>query len=63
MERFTVPRQVMVGVGELLTVPTINLLLLGYLPIANSPAEHTQQFRDMIARWTDVIDRANIKIE
>ncbi len=28
-----VPRQVMVSPGELLTVPTINLLLLGYLPM------------------------------
>ncbi|WP_230530361.1 glycosyltransferase [Microvirga roseola] len=28
-----VPRQVMVSLGELLTVPTINLLLLGYLPM------------------------------
>ncbi|MDF2689789.1 MAG: glycosyl transferase [Microvirga sp.] len=28
-----VPRQIMGSLGELLTVPTINLLLLGYLPI------------------------------
>jgi hypothetical protein len=28
-----VPRQVMVSLGELLTVPSINLLLLGYLPM------------------------------
>jgi hypothetical protein len=28
-----VPRQVMKSLGELLTVPTINMLLLGYLPI------------------------------
>ncbi|WP_262298531.1 glycosyltransferase [Microvirga sesbaniae] len=28
-----VPRQIMVTLGELLTVPTINLLLLGYLPM------------------------------
>ncbi|MGO4388439.1 glycosyltransferase family 2 protein [Microvirga sp. 2YAF29] len=28
-----VPRQIMSSLGELLTVPTINLLLLGYLPI------------------------------
>ena len=39
------------------------LAALGYIPIANSAAEHTQQFRDLIARWTEVIDRANIKIE
>ena len=29
-----VPRQVMQGLGEFLTVPMINLLLIGYLPIA-----------------------------
>jgi cellulose synthase/poly-beta-1,6-N-acetylglucosamine synthase-like glycosyltransferase len=28
-----VPRQIMISLGELLTVPTINLLLLGYLPM------------------------------
>jgi cellulose synthase/poly-beta-1,6-N-acetylglucosamine synthase-like glycosyltransferase len=28
-----VPRQIMISPGELLTVPTINLLLLGYLPM------------------------------
>ena len=28
-----VPRQIMRSLGELLTVPTINLLLLGYLPM------------------------------
>jgi cellulose synthase/poly-beta-1,6-N-acetylglucosamine synthase-like glycosyltransferase len=28
-----VPRQIMITLGELLTVPTINLLLLGYLPM------------------------------
>jgi len=39
------------------------LAALGFIPIANSAAEHTQQFRDAIARWTDVIDKANIKIE
>jgi tripartite-type tricarboxylate transporter receptor subunit TctC len=39
------------------------LAALGFIPIANSPAEHTQQFRAAIARWTDVIDKANIKIE
>ena len=39
------------------------LAALGFLPIANGAAEHTQQFRDMIARWTDVIDQAKIKVE
>lgn len=39
------------------------LAALGFIPIANSPAEHTRQFRDAIARWTEVIDKANIKVE
>jgi tripartite-type tricarboxylate transporter receptor subunit TctC len=39
------------------------LAALGYLPIANSVPEHTQQFRDMVARWTDVIDKAKIQTE
>jgi len=39
------------------------LTALGYLPIANAPADHTEQFRAMIARWTDVIDKAKIQIE
>ena len=39
------------------------LAALGYLPIANSVAEHTQQFRDMVARWTDVIEKAKIHTE
>ncbi|HUN68580.1 MAG TPA: tripartite tricarboxylate transporter substrate binding protein [Burkholderiales bacterium] len=39
------------------------LAALGYLPIANSVPEHTQQFRDMVARWTDVIEKAKIQTE
>ncbi len=39
------------------------LAALGFIPIANSAAEHTRQFRDAIARWTEVIDKANIKVE
>lgn len=39
------------------------LAALGFLPIANSVPEHTQQFRDMVARWTDVIDKAKIQAE
>ena len=39
------------------------LAALGYLPIANSSLEHTQQMQAMIARWTDVIDRLKIAPE
>jgi len=39
------------------------LAALGFLPIANSAQEHNQQFRAMIARWTEVIDKAKIRIE
>ncbi len=39
------------------------LAALGYLPIANTPEEHTRQMHAMIARWTEVIDKAKIKIE
>ena len=39
------------------------LASLGFLPIANSHQEHTQQMQSMIARWTDVIDRLKITSE
>ena len=39
------------------------LAALGYLPIANSSLEHTQQMQTMIARWTDVIDKLKIAPE
>ena len=39
------------------------LAALGYLPIANTPQEHTQQMQSMIARWTDVIDKLKINAE
>lgn len=39
------------------------LAALGYLPIANSAPEHTQQFRNMVVRWTDVIEKAKIQAE
>ena len=39
------------------------LATLGYLPIANSPEEHTRQMHAMVARWTEVIDKAGIKTE
>jgi tripartite-type tricarboxylate transporter receptor subunit TctC len=39
------------------------LAALGFLPIANTPAEHTQQMQAMIARWTEVIDKLKITTE
>ncbi len=39
------------------------LATLGYLPIANSPEEHTRQMHAMVARWAEVIDKAGIKTE
>lgn len=39
------------------------LASLGYLPLANTYQEHTQQIQAMIARWTDVIERLKIKAE
>jgi tripartite-type tricarboxylate transporter receptor subunit TctC len=39
------------------------LAALGFIPIANAAAEHSQQLRDMVARWTEVIDKAGIKVE
>jgi len=35
----------------------------GFIPIANSPQEHTRQMREMIARWIDVIERAKIRVD
>lgn len=39
------------------------LAALGYLPLANTPQEHTQQMNAMIARWTEIIDRGKITAE
>ena len=39
------------------------LATLGYLPIANTPEEHTKQMHAMVARWTEVVDKAGIKTE
>ena len=39
-----VPRQIMRSLGELLTVPAINLLLLGYLPMALMRKSHDPGF-------------------
>jgi tripartite-type tricarboxylate transporter receptor subunit TctC len=36
---------------------------LGYIPIANSPEEHTAQFRAMVEQWTTVIEKAKIQVE
>lgn len=39
------------------------LAALGFLPIANSAPESTQQFRAMITRWSDLVERAKIQVE
>ena len=39
------------------------LAALGFLPIANTQQEHTQQMQTMIARWTDVIEKLKITTE
>jgi tripartite-type tricarboxylate transporter receptor subunit TctC len=36
---------------------------LGFSPIANSPQEADAQWHALVQQWTDVIDKANIKIE
>lgn len=36
---------------------------LGYLPIANTGAEHTQQLNSMVKSWTEVVDKAGIQVE
>ncbi|TFZ02804.1 tripartite tricarboxylate transporter substrate binding protein [Ramlibacter henchirensis] len=36
---------------------------LGYIPIANTPAQHTQQMRSMVQAWADVINAARIQVE
>jgi hypothetical protein len=36
---------------------------LGYLPIANSAAEHTEQLISMVKTWTEVVDKAGIQVE
>ncbi|HVL57084.1 MAG TPA: tripartite tricarboxylate transporter substrate binding protein [Burkholderiaceae bacterium] len=39
------------------------LAALGFIPVGNSPQEHTQQMRKMVAQWADVIKRANIQAD
>jgi tripartite-type tricarboxylate transporter receptor subunit TctC len=36
---------------------------LGYTPIANSPDDHTAQFRAMVDQWTTVVEKAKIEVE
>ena len=36
---------------------------LGYQPIGNTPAQHTDQLRAMVGQWIDVVQKANIKID
>jgi tripartite-type tricarboxylate transporter receptor subunit TctC len=35
----------------------------GFMPIANSPQQHTAQLHTMVAQWTAFVDRASIKVE
>jgi tripartite-type tricarboxylate transporter receptor subunit TctC len=41
----------------------MKLVDLGFMPIANSPQEHTAQLHTMVAQWTTFIDKASIKVE
>ena len=36
---------------------------LGYIPIANSPEEHSAQFRAMVEQWMTVVEKAKIQME
>lgn len=36
---------------------------LGYIPIANSPEQHTAQLRAMVEQWTTVVEKAKIQME
>jgi tripartite-type tricarboxylate transporter receptor subunit TctC len=36
---------------------------LGYIPIANSPEDHTAQLRAMVGQWTTVVDKAKIQVQ
>jgi tripartite-type tricarboxylate transporter receptor subunit TctC len=39
------------------------LASLGFLPLANTYQEHTQQMQKMIAGWTDLVERLKIRAE
>ena len=36
---------------------------LGYVPIGNTPQQHTAQLRAMVGQWIDVVQKANIKVD
>lgn len=36
---------------------------LGYLPLANTAAEHTSQMKQMVAQWIDVVTRAKVQLD
>ena len=36
---------------------------LGFEIIANTPADHTAQLARLVAEWTDIINKAGIKME
>ena len=36
---------------------------LGFVPIANTPAEFAARIKTELAKWTDVVRKANIKID
>ena len=36
---------------------------LGYLPLANTPAEHTAQMKAMVQRWAEVIEKAGVRVD
>jgi len=36
---------------------------LGYAPLTSSPEQSTAQFRAMVQQWTEVVDKAKIKVE
>jgi len=48
-----------------LRVPTNieRLNSLGYIPLGNTPEEHTAQIKAMVAQWIDVMQKTGIRIE
>jgi len=36
---------------------------LGYIPIGNTPQQHTDQLRAMVGQWIEVVQTANIKVD
>jgi tripartite-type tricarboxylate transporter receptor subunit TctC len=39
------------------------LIKAGFVPIGSTPQAHTDMTRTMIARWTEVIQKAGIKLD